>query len=48
MIIKFLFVFYLFFFSVVDLYIKDFIYFIVKEGYMEAVLLRIYYRYRWV
>lgn len=36
------------FFSAADLYIKDFIHPIVKEGHMEAVPLRIYYRHRWV
>lgn len=41
---------FLFFFiiSAADLYIKDFIHPIVKEGHMEAVPLRIYYRHRWV
>lgn len=34
--------------SAADLYIKDFIHPIVKEGHMEAVPLRIYYRHRWV
>lgn len=48
MTIKFLFVSHPFFFSAADLYIKDFIHPIVKEGHMEAVPLRIYYRHRWV
>lgn len=48
MTIKFLIVSHLFFFSAADLYIKDFIHPIVKEGHMEAVPLRIYYRHRWV
>ncbi|XP_062616187.1 probable helicase with zinc finger domain isoform X1 [Saccostrea cucullata] len=34
--------------SAADLYIKDFIHPIVKEGHMDAVPLRIYYRHRWV
>lgn len=40
--------FFFFIISAADLYIKDFIHPIVKEGHMEAVPLRIYYRHRWV
>jgi len=37
----------IFIFSAADLYIKEFIHPLVKEGNLKAVPLRIYYRHRW-